>query len=106
MVRAWKRSGFGRAEFAAIHGVSPGRLSWWRWRLDRDRRDATARSSVDGAPPIELVRVEVTEPRERATTARAAWELTTPSGHTLRVFDGDGEALRLAVDLLARGVKR
>ena len=103
LVRAWKRSGVGRAEFAATHGVAPARLSWWRWRLERDR-NATSERSDARASSVKLVRVEVQDENAEDVPARIAWELVAPSGHTLRVYaGGSAETLRAAIELFMRG---
>ena len=98
LVRAWRRSGLARAEFAATHGVAASTLSWWRWRLQRESRDAEAsRTEQPG-----LVRVDVVDASTQQTPAHARWEITAPSGHTLRVFDADSDSLRAAVEALVR----
>lgn len=104
LVREWKRSGVGRAEFAARYGVAAATLSWWRWRLERER-GATAERSEVSTSSIKLVRVEVQdESAAEDAPARVAWELVAPSGHTLRVYgDGNVETLRAAIELLVRG---
>ena len=103
LVRAWKRSGVGRAEFAATHGVAAATLSWWRWRLERERSAAAEQSDVDTSS-VKLVRVEVQDENAEDVPARVAWELVAPSGHTLRVYaGGSAETLRAAIELLVRG---
>ena len=102
LVRAWKRSGVGRAEFAATHGLSAPTLSWWRWRLARERVAKTS-SGETSTPTVKLVRVEVQEPSVEHTAGAVAWELVAPSGHVLRVYaDGAAEVLRVAIELVVR----
>jgi hypothetical protein len=104
LVRAWKRSGLRRAEFAATHGIAASTLSWWKWRLDRARAAAaTTRRSERDPPAVKLVRVEVQGEEAEQAPARVAWELESPSGHTLRVYEGaGGESLRAAIEMLSR----
>jgi transposase-like protein len=110
LVRAWKRSGRSRAEYAAELGVAPSTLTWWRWRLERARAVAAGGGRDRRAPAIKLVRVEVQDARAAQaspvaapTAARVAWELQTPNGHTLRVDEGGGESLRSVIGALVPG---
>jgi hypothetical protein len=95
IVRAWRKSGLGTAEFAARRGLSPRTLAWWRWRLGQ-------RGPAKVVSP-ELVRVEVAEESPLAGES-ASWELETAAGHTLRVYGGaDGATVRLALGALLDG---
>jgi len=107
LVRKWKRSGLGRAEFAARHGVAASTLSWWKWRLDRAHAHAAAAATTtrreQDSSAVKLVRVELGGGETEEAPARLAWELESPSGHTLRVYEGaGGESLRAAIEMLSR----
>jgi hypothetical protein len=102
LVRAWKRSGLGASAFAALHGVAPGTLSWWRWRL------RTTAATPTAPPAVGLVELQVEPERSSATEVSPAWELLTAAGHTLRVHGEIAEADLAAVlaALQLAGVRR
>ena len=47
-VRAWKKSGLTRRQYGEANSLSPGQLSWWKWRLG-----STSPVADGGRPPIE-----------------------------------------------------
>lgn len=64
-VRAWKASGLSSREYARQAGINANTLSWWRWRLAKDkggrrpgRRRTAARADFFEvcAPLVELSR--------------------------------------------------
>lgn len=78
-VRAWKRSGLTAKEYADEHGLLASTLTWWRWRLKRD----AAKKKVRKKEAVRLVEVYVaTEP---ALNEPSGWEVTSATGHVLRV---------------------
>ncbi len=82
LVTAWKQSGKSATDFAAAHGVNPGRLTWWKWKL-------TSRTAAP-AEDLRLVAVEIapaaTAPATAMEIASAAWEITSAHGDILRVY--------------------
>ena len=79
LVEDWKTSGLAASQFAAQHGLKAKALSTWRWRL---RTQPKRRS--DAATP-KLVQLSVADLVGSGETDAARWELTTVSGHRLRV---------------------
>jgi hypothetical protein len=101
LVAAWKRSGLPAREFGAKHGVLGERLSWWRWYLGS--RKPVVGSGVAG--DLRLVPIRVTEeptPKE-ANGLGVAWELTTASGHVLRVDHISAAEVKLVIKALLAG---
>jgi hypothetical protein len=99
LVAAWKRSGLPPREFAAKHGLLPKRLSWWRWYLESQKSGADQKAT-DG---VRLVPVEVSREAalKEAQSLGVAWELTTATGHVLRVdYISPGDLKRLTEALL------
>lgn len=97
IVKAWKASGLTAAQFAAQHGLKPKALSTWRWRL---RTQAQGRFDV--APP-KLVQLSVAELVGSSDTGNGRWELTTITGHRLRVLTPVASAeLELLLGALVR----
>ncbi len=80
LVEAWKKSGETAADFAAAHGVKPGRLTWWKWKL-------TARTAAP-SEDLRLVAVEIAPAATATATAitSPAWEITSAHGDVLRVY--------------------
>ena len=82
LVEAWKKSGETAADFAAAHGVKPGRLTWWKWKL-------TARTAAP-SEDLRLVAVEIapaaTAPATATEITSPAWEITSAHGDVLRVY--------------------
>lgn len=76
LVTEWKRSGLTAREFAAGRGIRAGTLSWWHWRLGRDRRAGAEDQLQLGFVPVEV---------DRGTEDACMWQLTTADGHVLRV---------------------
>jgi hypothetical protein len=77
LVKEWRRSGLPGREFAALHDVGPGTLSWWRWRL---------RGKAESSSPLALRLVPLqVEPAPSAMREGSCWELVTAGGHVLRV---------------------
>ena len=93
LVEAWKKSGETAPDFAASHGVKPGRLTWWKWKL-------TARTSAP-AEDLRLVAVQIAPPATDPTTATEstspAWEIASAHGDVLRVYRGIAPAELAAV---------
>lgn len=101
IVKAWKASGLTAAEFAARHGLKPKALSTWRWRLRTQRQDRS-----DAALP-KLVQLSVADLVGSGDTETGRWELTTITGHRLRVLAPvAGAELELLLKALVRGPGR
>jgi hypothetical protein len=93
LVRQWQRSGQTRREFGEAHRIRASTLSWWKWHL------GAAPSAREPAP--RLVPVEVVD---RGPHDGSEWELTSASGHRLRVRGAlTGADLRIVVDALTSG---
>ena len=43
-IKEWERSGLTRAQFTAGKDFHPASLSYWKWRLLREERDAAKRA--------------------------------------------------------------
>lgn len=82
LVEAWKKSGEAAADFAAAHGVKPGRLTWWKWKL-------TARTAAP-TEDLRLVAVQIasaaTDPTTATESMSPAWEIASAHGEVLRVY--------------------
>lgn len=83
LVEAWKASGVTAAQFAAQHGLKPKALSTWRWRL---RTQPPARQRRSEKAPPKLVQLSVADLVRSGDTETGRWELTTVTGHRLRVL--------------------
>ena len=84
LVRDLERSGKTAKAFASERRVSPGTLSWWRWRLAKRAgapRSRTADPSGEELA-IRLLPVEV-EPDDNGDAP--GWSVRFASGHELRV---------------------
>lgn len=106
LIRELERSGQTPRAFARARGIRPETLTWWRWRLRSEGKQAAGPK----ATRVKLVAVtpSASEPDDRSAGADAApaWELTSPSGHTLRVYDRAGlGVLEAALSALA-GTRR
>jgi hypothetical protein len=105
LVGEWQRSGRSAAEFCRARGLSERTLAWWRWRL---RTAATPAVPPASRGAVRLVPVEV-EPvaddeEDYEDGSEPAWELETPEGVVLRVYDdGLADVLRAAVAAVLRG---
>ena len=101
---AWKRSGLPVRQFAVQHGVVPARLTWWRWYLE-SRKAGAGRGATDS---LRLIPVEVRgEPTPKeAQGLGVAWELTTATGHVLRVDHISSGDLKLVTRALLGGKSR
>lgn len=111
LVREWKQSGETAAQFAWKRGLSERTLVWWQWRLKQPDRPASGRGRApQRGGAIQLVPVEIEaspEPEPRAAEGDLAWELVSPSGHVLRVYErGAVRALEQALAVVARGNRR
>lgn len=72
VIDAWARSGLSTAEFADAQGIHPKTLTFWKWRLGKEKRGKPRRDKVEAAStsftevtvplnaPIELVVGDVT----------------------------------------------
>lgn len=86
-VAGWKRSGLSVREYAESRGLCASTLSWWRSRLKKGRTGSRAKEPT----AVELVALEVRDDADvegRADRQRdegPQWELTSASGHMLRV---------------------
>jgi transposase-like protein len=110
LIRELERSGQTVAAFALARGIRPDTLKWWRWRLGRDGRAEPREAATKKTPPtrVQLVAVEPAREASRRTaadersTATPVWELKSPSGHMLRVYDRGGlGVLRAALSAVA-----
>jgi hypothetical protein len=102
LIRELKRSGEEPAAFAKARGIRPQTLQWWRWRLGAGTK--TARPARP--PRVQLVAVEAEEEAPVAS-GTPVWELVTPAGHALRVYDARGlGVLSEALSAVAGGRRR
>ena len=100
-VERWRDSGLTAKEFADEAGINARTLSYWKWRLRRDRRadgergePASAagprrrRAARTRAAPITFIEVAAPPsdaPPEPPAPAAEPFEITWPSGVRLRV---------------------
>lgn len=101
-----ERSGQSAATFARARGIRSETLTWWRWRLRSQKKRRPVRVK---AAPVKLVAVEPTAvvADDRKSDGAPAWELTSPSGHTLRVYDRGGlDVLEAALSAIASPRRR
>jgi hypothetical protein len=96
----WRKSNKSEEEFAAIEGVKPSSLKWWRWRLTA--ADAKSKPSEPQqpavAPPPAIRFVEVTKAKGQATAGGACqYEVVLRNGRVVRILRGfvDSELERL-----------
>src|SRR5512140_2485865 len=106
LIRELERSGAAPAAFARARGIRPDTLKWWRWRL----RSASKPSSLaqPNSKQVRLIAVEPVQddaPHDRAT-ATPVWELVSPTGHQLRVYDRRGMAVLRAALFAVIGRRR
>lgn len=94
LLKGWDRKTRTAEQFAASLDVSPGTVAWWCWRLKHE--------PVASAPKDELRFVQVAVEPDPIADSATGWELTTASGHTLRVHGTVApEVLRVVLDHLA-----
>lgn len=89
LLASWNHTTTSATDFAARLGVSPGTLSWWRWKLRHNHQLV--------ASGARLVPVHV-EPHDDTPNDDIAWEFTSADGHSLRVH-GEIDAASLALVL-------
>jgi transposase len=102
-VARWKDSGLTAAAFGAQEGISPGGLTWWKWRLaSKESKRALAQRSVKVASKAETARISpLTFVEMTATMHGAALEVVLPSSIRVQVRPGfDGATLGRLLDVL------
>lgn len=94
-VERWKQSGKTVREFAAVEGIRPERLAWWRSRLQREQSACGPEAEVPTLPSVQVRGAEV-------QPAWSALELVLAGGRVVvRVgADIDELALRRVVAVL------
>jgi hypothetical protein len=107
-VAAWKRSGQTAREYAASRDLSEDTLTWWNWRLKRQRRDSMPAAPLQLLPAHLLDDDEGTaEHGEQAERTAPRWELQSAAGHTLRVESAlSDEQARIVIEALCSDRKR
>ncbi len=104
LVKAWGTSGLTAAQFAAQHGLKRKALSTWRWRLRT--QPPPRRRRMEQAPP-KLVQLSVADLVGSEDAQSGRWELTTVTGHRLRVLAPvTGAELDLMLGALVRDAGR
>ena len=108
-VERWQESGLTSKEFAAELGISANTLTYWKWRLRKERseRGSVVRSARPTKPRTKRVRPRkpVPEPSSgsplvvmQASPSDSRIEVDLGNGRRLRVPSSfDGEALRRLV---------
>ena len=111
-VERWQESGLTSKEFAAELGISANTLTYWKWRLRKERveRSGVARSARPTKPRAKRAspRKPVPEPSSgsplvvmQASPSDSRIEVELGNGRRLRVPSSfDGEALRRLVTAL------
>ena len=95
-VERWKQSGKSVREFAAVEGVRPERLAWWRCRLQREQPASGAEAAVPTLLPVEV----------RGTEPQPAWsslELVLAGGRVVVRVGADFDELALRRVVAALG---
>jgi hypothetical protein len=102
IIAEFEESGDTLKEFAEAKELHRRTLTWWRWRLRRDRDAALAESSPGSFVPVVVAGWD--EPRP---TAFGAVEATLPNGVTLR-FEHQlgGTGLRELAEAFGLGSRR
>jgi transposase-like protein len=98
-VDRWKASGLTAAEFAAETGINAGTLQFWRYKLSKAAREATAKK--DRRPDVGLAAslIELRPPVPAVGDAR--FEIELANGRRIRVpVVFDGGALRTLISAL------
>ena len=105
-VERWGDSNLTAREFGAEIGVNPRTLTYWKWQLNKEQREAAAgrekiatqRPSATKRTNVDFIEVPAAAVDEQSD---AAFELTLPGGIGVRVPAGfDSESLRRLVQLL------
>jgi len=100
-VRRLEESDLTTAEFAAELGINPKTLTYWKWRLRKERRSSSARATSEQKPTF----VEVKPERAQSVAIPAPIEIVIDGRTVVRVSrDFEPEVLRLVVATLASGV--
>jgi hypothetical protein len=107
-VAAWKRSGQTAHEYAASRDLNEDTLTWWSWRLKRQRRHSKPVEPFQLLPANLLDDDEGTVGHgEKAGRTAPRWELQSAAGHTLRVESAlSDEQTRIVIEALCGGRKR
>lgn len=102
-IERWQHSGLTAGQFAAREGIRPQTLTWWRWRLGRERRTGVRRPRGASAatPPVEFVELVAAPATRREDDASSSVELVLGRSYRVRVAPGfDGEVLERVLDVL------
>lgn len=99
-ITRWQRSRLTAAQFAAREGVNPRTLTFWKWKLGRDRAsDGPRDPGGDGTVGF----VEVLRAATTPAAPAPAFEVVLPDGYRIGVTAGfDGATLRALLDVLER----
>ncbi len=106
LIREQERSGQTATAFARARGIRPDTLKWWRWRLGR-----TAKTERPRARPASVKLLSVRPVDDGRAVAgdppTPVWELVSPTGHELRVYDPAGlGVLKAALTAVTGGRRR
>lgn len=96
-VRAWKLSGISSREYASKAGINANTLTWWRWRLDKEK----SRPRVGRRKPPAIQFVEVSPPSPDVSVSGGGKLELELAGVVLRLPpDFDAGALTRALGVL------
>lgn len=91
----FEASGESLAKFCAKKQISPKTLSWWRWQLRDERRDAPARESIRLiAVDVPTPTVTVREPEAAVRIALAGFDVHVAVGTDVMYVGALVSALR------------
>lgn len=93
-VAEWKASGETASVFCATKGFDSRRLSWWKWKLEREAAKSRRTASGPMLLPVRVVD-SASGKSNAAPVAESPIEVTFPSGARVRVLRGvDRDTLR------------
>lgn len=99
-VGRWKESGLTAEEFAAELGIKPGTLRFWKYSLDKQKREGARRRGGETSLPTAESFIEV---RPAVTAAHRSFELELGGGRRLLIpAEFDAAALERLLTLLEK----
>ena len=111
-VEAWRNSGLTARDYARTRGFGYRSLYSWSHQLGTGSKTSvpkvTPQSIIKSDQQLAFVKVELRDDDQELATESPSWELSTPSGHCLKVKGQLNDTLlsTLLQELLGKGARR